>query len=228
MANEEKKDNRSASEKITDLENAVMALYQTVDNLARDTLTIKEAIKLLGNKADSIIKAATSGEAITDENITRRMVQNNVEDLAQKVKNMVAQGILVATDQTALDSFVVGSELDENNNTINPRLQFAMYSLGQRQEVQGRLVGSKPGDVLTLEEGKLKFKVDEVYQIQQPTAPEAADTGTSATAASAEAAPTPTAPASTDAAPAEAAATESAASAEPAPEPAPETASQAV
>jgi len=224
MANEEKKDNRSASERIGDLENAVMSLYQTVDNLARDTMTIKEAIKLLGNKTDSIIKVSVSGEPVNDDNVTKAMVQNNVEELARKVESMVAQGILVATDQTAPDSFIVGSELDQDNKTINPRLQFALYSFANKPEIQNKLLGSRPGDILTLEEGKLKFNVQEVYQIQQPKAPDAPVAETPAPAVdsvpTAEAAPAapaltdtttapsaqetsaPTAPASTDAAPA--------------------------
>lgn len=186
-------DNRTASQKIQDLENALISLYQTADNMARDLGVIKEAIKLLGNKVDSIVKASASGEAITDEVIGRIMVENNVEELANRVRNMVVQGVLAPQEQVGADSFIVGQELNDEGKVENPRLQFALGAL--KPELQEKIKGARAGDTLTLEEGKLKFKVLESYQIQQPKAPEAP-------AAAPEAAPaTSTAPAA-EAAPA--------------------------
>lgn len=170
MSDKKPVDNRSASQKISDLENALMALYQTADNMARDVMTIKEAIKLLGNKVNSIVQASAGGEQLTDAVISRIMIENNCEELAQKVKAMVAQGVLVSQDQIADDSFVVGSEINEQGETVNPRLQFAVYSLSPK-EVQDKLKGSKVGDTVSFEEGKLRFQVSEIYQIQQPQAP---------------------------------------------------------
>jgi hypothetical protein len=74
-----------------------------------------------------------------------------------------------------------------------PRLQFALYAI-KPPELQQKFLGARVGDVLNLQEGKLKFKVAEVYQIQKPKPPEAAP-----------AAPADAAPAASDAAPAEAA-----------------------
>lgn len=167
--NQKPVDNRSASQKIGDLERAMMQLYQTADAMARDLGTVKDAIKLLGNKVDSIVKASQKGEAITDEVISRIMIENNCEELKQKVTIMQAQGILAPQEQIGADSFVVGAELNDAGETINPRLQFALYALSP--ELQEKLTGAKVGDTLTLQEGKLRFKVLESYQIQQPEAP---------------------------------------------------------
>lgn len=177
-------DNRSASQKIADLENAVMSTYQTLDNVIKDLGTIKDAIKLLGNKVDSIVKASVNGEAISDAVLARIMIENNCEELANKVKVMIAQGVLAPQEQVGDNSFIVGAELNDAGETVNPRLQFGIFAL--RPELQEKLKGSKPGDVINLEEGKLKFKVLETHAIQQPK----------------ENAPAPLAPASTDAAPA--------------------------
>lgn len=198
MSNQKPADNRSASQKISDLENALMSLYQTADNMARDVMTLKEAIKLLGNKVDSIVKASSSGEAINDAVISRIMVENNCEELANKVKTMVAQGVLASQEQVAEDSFVVGEEVNEQGEIANPRLQFALYAL--QQDLRDKFIGAKAGDLLSLQEGKLKFRVSEVYQIQQPKAAE--EPTEEATTAPAEA--TQEAPAQ-EAAPAEAA-----------------------
>lgn len=159
------KDTRSASQKIVDLESGVMALYQNMDNVIRDLGTIKDAIKLLGNKIDSIVKASVNGESLTDEVISRIMVENNVEELNQKVKLMVAQGSLKPSEQLSANSFVVGSEINDEGTVVNPRLQFALFAL--QQELRDKFVGGKVGDTLSLQEGKLKFKVLEAYEIQK-------------------------------------------------------------
>lgn len=164
-------DSRSASQKISDLENAMMALYQTANNMSSDIMTLKEAVKLLGNKVDSIVKASTNGEQITDAVIARIMIENNVEDLTNKVKNMVAQGILAVQEQVNNDSFIVGEETNDQGEIVNPRLQFALMAV--QPELREKFVGAKAGDLLTLQEGKLKFRLLETYQIQQPKAPEA-------------------------------------------------------
>lgn len=193
--NQRPADTRSASQKIGDLENAMISIYQTVDNMARDLNIVKDAIKLLGNKIDSIVKATVAGEALTDEVISRIMVENNIEELKNKLKIMVAQGILAPAEQVADDSFLVGSDINDAGEVVNPRLQFALYAI-KPPELQQKFLGAKVGDVLNLQEGKLKFKVSEIYQIQKPKAPEAeAPAETPAEAAPAPAETAPAAPA---------------------------------
>ncbi|CAM6004872.1 unnamed protein product [Sphagnum balticum] len=197
--NQKPADTRSASQKFQDLENGLIALYQTVDNIARDLNTAKDAIKLLGNKIDSIVKASVAGEPLSDDVISRIMIENNVEELKNKLKVMVAQGILASTEQVAQDSFVVGQDINDQGEVINPRLQFALYAI-KPPELQQKFLGAKVGDVLNLQEGKLKFKVAEIYQIQQPKPAQAAPAESEA--APAEQAPEASAAPASDAAPA--------------------------
>lgn len=206
MSNEQRPaDTRSASQKIGDLENALMSLYQTADNMARDLMNVKEALKLLNNKLESVIKASAAGEAINDTVISRIMTENNVAELSEKVKVMVVQGIIAPSDQVADDSFLVGSELNDLGEVINPRLQFAVYAI--RPEQREKLKGLRVGDTVVMTEGRPKYKVDEIYQIQQPKQPDATPAEVSSTdAAPAEAAPAQsTSEAPTDAPAAEAA-----------------------
>jgi hypothetical protein len=170
----EQTDKRSASQKIDDLERGIAATFQTLDNMARDIMVIKEAIKLLGNKVDSIVKASERGLVVNDDLISKIMVENNVEELKEKVSSLVAQGVLVTQDVVGDDSFIVGRELSEAGEVVNPRLQFALGAI--QEEMRGKIKGSKAGDVLTLEEGKLRFEVTEVYGVKPPTAPEAPST----------------------------------------------------
>lgn len=159
-------DKRTASQRIDDMERGLMALYQTADNMARDMMTIKEAIKLLGNKLDSVVKASARGETLSDEVIAKIMVENNVEELKEKVTNLVTQGVLAAEEVVGPNSFVVGREIAEDGSIANPRMQFVVSALAP--DVRDKFPGAKAGETLTLQEGKWKFEVQEVYAIQTP------------------------------------------------------------
>lgn len=163
-------DKRTASQRIEDMERGLMALYQTADNMARDMMTIKEAIKLLGNKLDAVVKATSRGEQLTDEVISKIMVENNVEELKNKVQDLVNQGVLVAAEEVTTNSFIVGREIDADGKVQNPRMQFVVSALAEN--VRSKFPGAKAGQTLELEEGKWKFEVQEVYSIQTPQAPQ--------------------------------------------------------
>ena len=173
-------DNRTATQKITDLENAVMSLFHVNDNLARDVMTLKEAIKLLDNKLSSVVKASTNGEPLTDDVISRIMTQNNVDELEQRVRTMVERGNLIKEEQVSENSFLVGLELGDDDSIFNPRLQFVLRALSPN--FQAKLLGGKAGDVFLLEEGKARFKLLESYSIQEQPAPQAAPTPTASEA----------------------------------------------
>lgn len=162
-------DKRTASQKIDDLERGLMALYHTADNMARDMQTIKDAIKLLGNKLDSVVKASNNGEKLSDEVLARIMVENNIEELKEKVTNLVTQGILVAAEEVTAQSFIVGREMKEDGEVANPRMQFVVSALNP--EIKDKFPGSKVGDTLVLQDGKWKFEILESYNIVTPAPP---------------------------------------------------------
>lgn len=162
---------RNASQRLDDLERGLMAIYHTADNMARDLMTIKEAIKLLGNKLDAVVKASQRGDNLNDEVISKIMVENNVEELKQKVLGLVQQGVLTATEEVGPNSFVVGQEIAEDGSVANPRMQFVVSAL--EESVRAKFPGAKVGQTLDLQEGKWKFLVEEIYNIQSPQAPQA-------------------------------------------------------
>lgn len=163
---------KTAAQRIEALENAFMSLYHTADNMARDLLTAKEAIKLLGNKLDAVVKLAK----LSDDDIAKLMIENNIDELKGKLKGLVDNGVLSAEEAVQENSFVVGRELDNEGVVVNPRLQFAMKAMPAK--TQEKIKGAKPGDVITIEEGKLRFEVLESYKINPPpAAPEAGAVG---------------------------------------------------
>src|SRR5271170_6768520 len=95
MEQQKTEQKRTAVQRIDDLERGLMGMYQAGDNLARDIMTIKEAIKLLGGKVDAIVKATMAGEDLNDDVLSRIMVENNVTELKTKVSQLVTSGTLV-------------------------------------------------------------------------------------------------------------------------------------
>jgi hypothetical protein len=179
-------DKRTASQRIDDLEKAVMSIFNVANNMARENTLIKNAIKLLDNKVDSIVQAATAGKPITNEVLDAIMKENEIEELKGKVDNLIKQGFLVPTDGAAVDSFVVGAETEPDAEDGTPgkvrhaRLQFTVQSLAK--EIQEKLAGAKPGDTVKFKDDAYVFKVAEVYKIVNPTPPAAAAPATEAPA----------------------------------------------
>ena len=212
MANEQQQQPQkpTASQRIDSLENGLGALFQTADNLARDMMIVKDAIKLLGNKLDAVVKLSNRevSQNINDDAIAKIMIENNVADLKEKVTGLVSQGVLVASEEITDNSFVVGEELDNDGNVVNPRLQFALNAINE--DLKTKIKAAKIGEAILLQEGKSLFKVLESYSIQQPQpapaqeqSPAASQPADSAPAQDQSAAPAP-APADASAAPADA------------------------
>lgn len=165
MSNNDKQ--RSATERLNDLEQATMGTFQALDNMSRDLMLVKDAIKLLGNKLDAVAKASN----LSDDVISKLMVENNVAELKGNVDRLIAQGILTAEGVVTAQSFVVLREVDDAGAVVNPRLQLAVSSIDPT--IAEKLVGGMVGQTVTIQEGKLKAEIVESYAIQTPQAPSA-------------------------------------------------------
>lgn len=164
---------KSAGQRLDELEKALMSLFSNLEGLAREQKTIREAVMLLGNKVDALAKANIRGEAPTDETLSQIMIDNNVQELKAKVEGLVKAQVLVSTDIIGATSFVVGREIAaDSDKTINPRLQFSLTAL--TKEVGEKLLGRLVGDIITIQEGQVRFEVLEVYNIQAPPVTEQA------------------------------------------------------
>jgi hypothetical protein len=166
---------KNATERLEDLERTIMQIIQAIQPLemvARDVQGLKEALKLINNKLDSVTKCINEGIQLTDENIGTKMTENNAKELETKVTNMVTQGVLAATDTAGPESFVVISESDENGKVVNPRMQFLVSAL-QHDEVRGKLNGAKVGANIPVGDKGGSITVLEAYNVVTPQAPEA-------------------------------------------------------
>ena len=135
--------------------------------MGKDLMTMKEAIKLLGNKLDAVVKATQRGEDLNDDVIGKIMIENNVQELKARVDQLVAAGTLVATlEPVDEQTFVVGQEVDDTGKVLNPRLQFVLGAL--QGELLAKIKGSKVGDTVLFQDGKLKFEIQEAYSVAKP------------------------------------------------------------
>lgn len=193
-------DKRTASQRIDDLERAVMSIFQVSNNMARENTMIKDALKLLGSRVTALIQLAASGTVVSEDGVDKIMRENQIKELQGKVQNLIDQGFLVATEAVAENTFLVGSENEPDQadgtagKTIHPRLQFTLSSL--EKDIQEKLTGAKVGDTVKFKDDALVFKLAEVYRIVNPTpapapvaaAPEAEQSSTDAAQAAAPAA----------------------------------------
>ena len=93
MSEENKK---TATERLEILENTVNSIIQAIQplaNMAQDLMALREALKLLNNKLDAVVKSINAGTALTDENLGQLMTENNAKELQDKVTKMVTDGL---------------------------------------------------------------------------------------------------------------------------------------
>jgi hypothetical protein len=163
---EQKPTQKTASQRIDDLENGLRSVYHTLNVMAKDLGTLKEAAKLLGTKMDAIVQVIKSGEPLSEGAISKAMIQINVDDLRIKVENLINSGLLSPTETVTENCFVVGRELTESGEVANPRMQFILQTL--KEDLRNKFMGAKVGQNLMLEEGKWTFEVQEIYRIVEP------------------------------------------------------------
>jgi hypothetical protein len=198
MSEENKK---TATERLEVLENTVNSIIQAIQplaNMAQDLMALREAVKLLNNKLDAVVKSINAGTALTDENLGQLMTENNAKELQDKVTKMVTDGLLAATDTISKDSFVVISETDETGKVVNPRMQFLLSAL-QNEEIKAKLEGAMVGANIPVGDKGASLNVLEAYNIVVPQAqaPEADQASASDAAASDSATETAAAPSAT-------------------------------
>jgi hypothetical protein len=169
MSDEKKK---TAAQRIQNLEDTLLGSLKALSAVNNEHETIKEALRLLANKLDSVVKLINSSQELSDANISTVMVQNKADQLAQNTASMVQNGVLTQSETIEANSFVVGREVEDNGNVINPRIQFTVGSA--QENLRAKLLGAKVLDKILVEEGKAKLEVLEIYSINEPSAPQSA------------------------------------------------------
>lgn len=161
---EQKQVKLNASQKLAVLENMVLAYDNKFNQLADEIDSLRNSITGLSKRLSASIRATE-----TVDSVNKIVLDENIKELEGKVQFLIQQGILKLSNETTIvdKTFVVGREIDDQSNVINPRIQFAVGSLDQ--ELKDKLIGHKFGDVIKVTEDGLALEVTEVYEIIDPT-----------------------------------------------------------
>ena len=213
-------DNRTATQRIEDLERVTTVMYQGLSraidtlngmtNVNQDIAIAKEVINVLNKKTDAIIKVAAPETGITADAVAASVTEMRLDDMKAQVAGYLANGVIAPAEVIAEDSFVVCQESNSEGEVVQPRLQLRIDS--QEEANRTAFIGKKVGETASFGENRYDAKILEIYTLVPPKAPEApaaapaaAETPAEAAPQAAEAAPAApeaTAPAETPAAPA--------------------------
>lgn len=161
---------RTATQRIEDLETSLVGLYSVTNNMARDLVMLKEALGLLGKKSDAIVKAVNIGGEITDQRLSELMIESNVEEMKKTVEAALAEGKLSVSESAGESAYLVVRQVDAEGKVINRRLQFGLAAVPE--QIKEKFKDAKAGDVLDLGDS-IKTEVLEVYTINPPSNPDA-------------------------------------------------------
>lgn len=153
----------TASERLDAIELGFKMLDSGLADLFQNAEVIRQAIKLLDNKVNSMVKAVNNGEPLTEEVLERIMKDNFATELKQKVEDLKTKGELSDAESIEADSFVVLKQIaSEGGAVIDPRFQAPVSRLSE--EVKSLLMGKKVGDLVSLTDAEQAL-VLEIYKI---------------------------------------------------------------
>jgi len=154
----------TATQRIEGLESTLSGVMQNTQLLADEINNLRQTLGALGRRLNATIKSGESGQ-VSNDSVNQIITQENIAELKGKVEFLLEQGVLEAFDgEIGEKTFVIGRELDEEKNVINPRIQFAVASIVP--EMKNMLVGKKVGDIVKNDQGDgLLLEVTEIFNI---------------------------------------------------------------
>lgn len=157
---------QTAAQRIEALEQQFLASIQNNQILAGELDNLRQTMAALARRLNATIKSGEQGE-ISNDLVNQLLVEENTAELKGKIDYLLEQGVLEEAKEEAIHqkSFVIGRELDEEKNVINPRIQFALVSIAP--EIQESLMGKKVGDVIVNEQDGLSLEVVELLDIAE-------------------------------------------------------------
>lgn len=167
----EKGTKKTAAQRLSNLEDTLVGTLQALGAVDNEQTVIKEGLSLIGSKLDAVVTLLRSGKELSDANIANLMVEGRANKMAEGTQELVQKGVLTTGETVDENSFVIVREVMDDGSVINPRMQFTVESA--KPHLRDKIMGAKILDKITIQEGKAKLEVLEIYSIQQPKAPEA-------------------------------------------------------
>lgn len=164
---------QTAAQRIEALETQLLGAGQNFQVLAGEIDNLRQTMTALARRLNASITVGEKGE-ISNDAVNQLLVEENTSELKGKVDYLMEQKVLEEAKESDIHerSFVVGRELDEEKNVINPRIQFAIASIAP--EIKALLIGKKVGDVVQNSDDGINLEVVEIFDIAQKVEKEVA------------------------------------------------------
>ena len=154
----------TATERLELLRVNQLTVIETLDNFMAQLSSMAQNLTSLTRKVNAIVKISEEGKSLSNSTLKETVEEANVEVLRARTEGLVSSGILLKSDITTLNSFVVGIVANAEGEIMNPRLQMMVKQVvGQDLEV---LLDKKVGEKATFLSGGI-FEIQEIYDIQK-------------------------------------------------------------
>ena len=143
----------------------LMSGYDSKFNIIADELDKLSAyVNNLTRRLNATIQAGEDG-GITSDSVKQIIIGENVKDLEGKVDMLQQNGVLSRNDEMVIadNSFIIGREIDDEGNVVNPRLQFLVGSI--EQSYKEGLLGKKLGDTYKGKDSSITLEITEIYEV---------------------------------------------------------------
>ena len=158
----------NATQRLAAVEQLVSS-YDSKFNIVADELDKLSAyVNNLTRRLNATIQAGEDG-GITNDSVKQIIIGENVKDLEGKVEMLQQNGVLSRNDTMAIadNSFIIGREIDDEGNVVNPRLQFLVGSI--EQSYKEGLLGKKLGDTYKSKDSSVTLEITEIYEVADPS-----------------------------------------------------------
>jgi hypothetical protein len=163
----EKPSKLTASQKLDLLESVAQNQARQIEIMAEEIDRLSNVMTALAKRINAVVRSGDEGQQISSKQVNNLLVSDAAKELEGKVNFLIEQGVLVTdpSNEIGPDSFVVGREINSENEEVNPRVQFAVKSLGQ--EGQDKVIGKKVNELVAGDDG-VNMQIQQVYSIVEP------------------------------------------------------------
>lgn len=168
-----KPERANASQKLEALEKEVLRFHKQNEIIIQEIDRIANLMNKLGDRLNAMIRLGDLNQPLNSKNVKKLLMEGAAKELKEKADHLVGKNVLKAseTGEVGEKSFVVVREVNASGEEINPRAQFVLSTL--EKESQDLMLGKKVGDYVQKEGNDNKLEILEVYEIVQPSEPEA-------------------------------------------------------
>jgi hypothetical protein len=157
----------TASQKLELLETVAQNQSRQIEIMAEEIDRLSNVMTALAKRINAVVRSGDEGQQISSKQVNTLLISDAAKELEGKVNFLIEQGVLVLDNsrEISTESFVVGREINTENEEVNPRVQFAVKSL--ELDGQEKVLGKKTGELIVGDDG-INMEILQVFTIVEP------------------------------------------------------------